>query len=138
MSGESVKPTKPGVSIHSADVDKVRFIGKTMYYPHQVAVNGPARDFAMHVDAARLGAVTVGVLWYDPAPPGLRREPVSSAAYPEVWSPRDIRAPANQVTRHGRVVRRIQRCSRYGIVGAPTALLDMAETSRTSAHADTV
>ena len=92
----------------------------------------------MHIDAARLGPVTVGLLWHDPVR-GHRREPVSSAGYPEVWSPRDIRAPANQVTRHhGRVVKRIQRWSRYGIAGAPTALLDMAETSPTSAHAGTV
>jgi AraC-like DNA-binding protein len=65
MFGESMKPTGRGVSIHSTDADEARSIGKMMYYPHQVAVHGPAQNFAMHIDAAHLGPVTVGWLWYD-------------------------------------------------------------------------
>lgn len=65
MFEESVRPTTRGVSIRSTDVDEARCIGKMLYYPHDVTVKGDAAEFAMNIDAAHLGPVTVGWLWYD-------------------------------------------------------------------------
>ncbi|AZG46807.1 AraC family transcriptional regulator [Gordonia insulae] len=53
------------LSVMSADVDEARQVGGRLYYPHSVDVLGDARKFSMHIDAARLGPVTLGWLTYD-------------------------------------------------------------------------
>ena len=63
MHGDSANAAR--LSVTSDDVDEARLVGGQLYYPHSVDVLGDTRRFTMHIDAARLGPVTVGWLTYD-------------------------------------------------------------------------
>ena len=55
------------LSVRSADPYEARIIGTRVYHDHRVSILGDAKDFAMTIDAASLGPVTVGWLTYDTA-----------------------------------------------------------------------
>jgi AraC-like DNA-binding protein len=65
MGVDVVAQPRARLSVCSRDVDEARHIGGEVYYPHDVSVIGDRREFSMHIDAARLGPVTVGWLSYD-------------------------------------------------------------------------
>ena len=53
------------MSVHSGDVEEARSVGTRVYYPHRVLVLGDNKRFAMSLEAAELGPLTVGWLSYD-------------------------------------------------------------------------
>src|SRR3712207_1434761 len=55
----------PEVSIRSGDPDEAREVGTRVYHSHRVTVLGDASRFAMTLDAASLGPLTLGWLRYD-------------------------------------------------------------------------
>ena len=55
----------PEVSVRSVDVDEAREVGSRVYHRHRVTVLGDARRFAMTLEAATLGPLTIGWLTYD-------------------------------------------------------------------------
>lgn len=55
----------PEVSVRSGDPDEAREVGTRVYHSHRVTVLGDASRFAMTLDAASLGPLTVGWLRYD-------------------------------------------------------------------------
>ena len=65
MSEHDLEPHTHGLSIFSRDLDEARVLGDDLYHTHQVTVLGRPADFAMHIEAARLGPVTIGWLWWD-------------------------------------------------------------------------
>jgi AraC-like DNA-binding protein len=64
--GEPVRPRPlPEVSVRSGDPDEARDVGTRVFHSHRVTVLGDASRFAMTLDAASLGPLTVGWLSYD-------------------------------------------------------------------------
>jgi len=64
--GEPALPRPlPEVSVRSGDPDEAREVGTRVYHSHRVTVLGEASRFAMSLDAASLGPLTVGWLSYD-------------------------------------------------------------------------
>ena len=55
----------PEVSVRSMDPDEAREVGSRVYHRHRVTVLGDARRFAMTLEAATLGPLTIGWLTYD-------------------------------------------------------------------------
>lgn len=55
----------PEISVRSGDPDEAREVGTRIYHRHDVTVLGNAAHFAMSLDAASLGPMTVGWLTYD-------------------------------------------------------------------------
>jgi len=55
----------PEVSVRSGDPDEAREVGTRVYHSHRVTVLGDVSRFAMTLDAASLGPLTVGWLSYD-------------------------------------------------------------------------
>ena len=55
----------PEVSVRSGDLDEAREVGSRVYHRHRVTVLGDARRFAMTLEAATLGPLTIGWLTYD-------------------------------------------------------------------------
>lgn len=55
----------PEVSVRSGDPDEAREVGTRILHPHRVVVLGDAARFAMSLDAASLGPLTLGWLTYD-------------------------------------------------------------------------
>jgi AraC-like DNA-binding protein len=55
----------PEVSVRSGDPEEAREVGTRVYHDHRVTVLGDASRFAMSLDAASLGPLTVGWLSYD-------------------------------------------------------------------------
>ncbi|NEK59475.1 AraC family transcriptional regulator [Geodermatophilus sabuli] len=53
------------MSVRSGDPDEAREVGTRVYHRHRVTVLGDAAHFAMSLDAASLGPLTVGWLSYD-------------------------------------------------------------------------
>jgi AraC-like DNA-binding protein len=63
---EPVRPRPlPEVSVRSGDPDEAREFGTRVYHSHRITVLGDASRFAMTLDAASLGPLTVGWLSYD-------------------------------------------------------------------------
>ena len=57
-------PLLTEVSVHSGDPDEAREVGTRILHRHRVAVLGDASRFAMSLEAASLGPLTVGWLTY--------------------------------------------------------------------------
>lgn len=57
----------PELSMRSVDPDEAREVGTRVYHSHRVTILGDATSFAMNLDAASLGPLTVGWLSYDTA-----------------------------------------------------------------------
>jgi AraC-like DNA-binding protein len=57
----------PEVSVRSGDPEEARSVGGRVYYPHGVQVLGDRSRFAMSLEAASLGPLTVGWLAYETA-----------------------------------------------------------------------
>jgi AraC-like DNA-binding protein len=55
----------PEVSVRTTDLDEARDVGGRVYHRHRVSVLGDATRFAMSLQAASLGPLTVGWLGYD-------------------------------------------------------------------------
>src|SRR5687768_16439179 len=55
----------PEVSVRSGNPDEAREVGTRILHPHRVVVLGDAARFAMSLDAASLGPLTLGWLTYD-------------------------------------------------------------------------
>ena len=54
----------PGVQVRCGDPDQARDVGTRVYYPHRVRVLGDGARFAMLLEAAALGPLTIGWLTY--------------------------------------------------------------------------
>ncbi|MBV9193597.1 MAG: hypothetical protein JO168_05585, partial [Solirubrobacterales bacterium] len=53
------------VAVRSADPFEARAVGTRVYHDHRLEVLGDARAFAMNLEAASIGPVTIGWLTYD-------------------------------------------------------------------------
>ena len=62
--GRRLRPL-PEVSVRSGDPDEAQEVGSRIYHSHRVTVLGDASRFAMTLEAASLGPLTIGWLSYD-------------------------------------------------------------------------
>jgi AraC-like DNA-binding protein len=58
-------PLLPGVRVRCGDPEEAQDVGTRVYYPHRVRVLGDSTRFAMSLEAAALGPLTIGWLSYD-------------------------------------------------------------------------
>lgn len=59
-------PAAPAaVGLRTPDVDEARAVGAGLYHAHDLEVLGDRARFALRIDAARVGALTVGWMSYD-------------------------------------------------------------------------